>query len=225
MMKTRILLTGALALVVLCAHQWAAAQPSEWLFRVVTVAGQAEVQKRSASAWKAATLRADLESGDAARTLGGRLTLKAASGQALRLAPSSRVFLLDPDATDQPPRVRMEGGSVWVAVLPGGLPREQIVVQTGLVTVTVTGSGVGITLNRDGSVLVRVYHGVAECTGPGAERRWSRTLTDEQELLVSTPSAPGEARKLNRDKIEGPWIKWNEEQDLAGGYSVKAPAR
>ncbi len=202
-------------------------QPSELPLKIVTLSGHAEVNTRGASAWKAASLRADIGPGDGARTLaGGRLTLRTVSGQALRLAPLSRITLLEAGATtDQPTRVRMDAGSVWVAVMPGSPPQESIEVRTGAAMVAVRGGGAGITLGRDGSVFVRVYHGAAECSGPGAERQWNRALAAEQEMLVSVPGAPGEVRKLTRDKLDADWVKWNEEQDLAGGYGGKPPER
>ncbi len=214
---------AALALAALTAGPWSPAEPGEWPLRVVTVAGRAEVSKGSTSGWSVARLRAELEPGAAARTLQGRLTLRTASGQELRLAALSRIALPEAGATDQPTRVKMEAGSVWVAVVPGSSPREHLEVQTAVVTVTVWGSGVGITLGRDGSVRVRVYHGAAECAGPGAE--WHRALGAGQELLVPNAGRPGETRKLIRDKLDTDWVKWNEEQDLAGGYGGKPPER
>ena len=222
-MKTRMPLVVVLALAALCPPWRAMAQPSEWPFRIVTVGGEAEVFRKSAGTWSAATLRAELQPGDAARTMGGRLTLRTVSGQAVRLAPLSRVSLLEAGAPDRPTRLTVDGGSVWVAVLPGSPPREQIEARTGAVTVTVRGSGMGITVNRDGSVIVRVYHGIAECAGPGTGQPWSRILTDEQELSVASADVPGDVRKVKRDKTDAAWVKWNEEQDLAGGYGGKPP--
>jgi hypothetical protein len=224
-MKTRMWLVAVLALVACCIPSRAPAQPSEWPFRVVTVAGEADVYGKNAAAWSSATLRADLQPGDAARTIGGRLTLRAVSGQALRLAPRSRVSLLEAGAPDQSMHVSVDGGVVWVAVMPGSPPRQQIEAQAGPVTVTVRGGGTGITLKPDGSVLVRVYHGAAECAGPGTTRQWTRALAGEQELSVSSAGVPGESRELKRDKVDAAWVKLNEEQDLAGGYGGKPPAR
>ena len=82
-----------------------------------------------------------------------------------------------------------------------------------------------ISVGRDGSVLVRVYHGAVECAGPGTGRQWTRTLADEQELSIASGGVPGDVRALKRDKIDAAWVKWNEEQDLAGGYGGKPPAR
>ena len=222
-MNTRsILLAIALTPVALTGAA-APARPAEWPARVVTVSGKAELWRKDAPVWSAATLRAEVGPGDVARTLGGRLTLRTASGQALRLAPSSRLALLEGGAAEQPTRVRIDGGSVWVAVMPASPPAEQIEVQAGALSCTVKGSGVGITLARDGSVLVRVYHGAAECAG-GAERRWNRTVVGEQEILVPSGGAPADVRALIRDKPDAAWVKWNEEQDFAGGYGGKPPA-
>jgi hypothetical protein len=74
-------------------------------------------------------------------------------------------------------------------------------------------------------VAVRVYHGMAECAGPGTTRQWNRTLASEQELSVSSAGVPREVRELKRDKLDAAWVKLNEEQDLAGGYGGKPPAR
>ncbi|PYO56061.1 MAG: hypothetical protein DMD83_16375 [Candidatus Rokuibacteriota bacterium] len=216
---------AALAVAALTTGRWSPAEPGEWPLRVVTVSGRAEVSRGSASGWSAARLRAELEPGAAARTLQGRLTLTTASGQELRLATLSRIALPEAGAIDQPTRVRLEAGSVWVAVTPGSPPREHVEVQSPVAAVTVRGSGVGITLGRDGSVLVRVHHGAAECTGPGAERPWHRVLGDGQELLVPGAGKPGETRKLSRDNLDADWVKWNEEQDLAGGYGGKPPGQ
>ena len=194
--------------------------------RVVTVGGKAEVQAGGTGAWSAARLRTELSPGASARTLQpGRLALQTASGQTLRLAPQSRVVLLGDGAPDQPTAVRLDGGTVWVAVLPGSPPQEQIEVQTGTMTVTVGGGGVEMTLGRDGSVLVRVYHGTAICSGPGTERQWSRVLGSGQELFAPSGARPGEPGKIDREKIHPDWAKWNEDQDLAGGYGSRPPEK
>lgn len=196
-------------------------ESSEWPFRVVTVAGRAEAQPAGASMWMPAALRAELRPGAAARTLQGRLTLTSASGQQLRLAPLSGIALLEGGPPDQPTRVRLNAGSVWAAVKPGSQTAAQIEVQTVAGTVVVGGSGVEITLGREGSALVRVFHGVAACSGPGTERQWNRRLGDAQELFVSSDGQPGETRRLDRDKVDLDWTKWNEDQDRAGGYGGK----
>jgi hypothetical protein len=213
----------ALALGALAATSWA--RGGERPFRIVTVAGQAEVQAANGARWNAATLRAELEPGSAARTLAGRLTLTTPSGQAVRLAPSSRVALSEAGGSDQPTRVRLDAGSVWAAVMSESSADQRLQIQTGGVTVTVRGSGVGVTLARDGMTVVRVYHGSAECVGSGPEGRWSRTLAQDQELSVSGSGTPAATAKLKRDKVDAAWIKWNEEQDAAGGYGAPRPAR
>jgi hypothetical protein len=222
MSMRRIVVPVVLALSGLGAVGTAPVECGESPLQVVTVAGHAEVQGPS-SAWTGAKLRAELGPGGAARTLQGRLTLMTASGQEVRLAPLSRVSLLEDGAPDQPTRVRLDAGSVWAAVRPGGPAREQIEVQTAAVTVVVSGSGVEVSLGRDGSALVRVYHGAATCSGPGTERQWSRVLGDRQELFVPSAGQPGETRKLDRNKIDPGWVKWNEDQDLAGGYGSRPP--
>jgi hypothetical protein len=214
---TPVVLTAALLAPVLCG---------ESPLQVVTLFGQPEVQKTGAAAWSAATLRGEVQPGDAVRTLRGRLTLRTASGQAFRLPPVSRLALLEGSAPDQPTRARLDGGSVWVAVMPGSPPQEQLEVQAGAVTCTVKSGGVGLTLGPDGSVLVRVYHGGVDCAGAGAERRWTRTLGEGNEMLVPSAGLPGEAHAFAlKDKREVAWAKSNEDQDLAGGYGAKRPAR
>jgi hypothetical protein len=211
----------ALTLAGLGVVMTAPVESSERPFRVVTVAGRAEALPAGASAWRPAALRAELGPGGAARTLQGRLTLTGASGQQLRLAPLSGISLLDGGPPDEATEVRLNAGSVWVAVKPGSPTGEQLEVQAVVATVAVGGGGVEITLGRDGSALVRVFHGAASCSGPGTERQWNRTLGDGQELFVSSDGRPGETRRLDRDKVDPDWVKWNEDQDLAGGYGSR----
>lgn len=206
----------------------AAAQPKELPATVATLAGASEVFAKGADKWAPAKLRTELREGDGARTLvAGRLVLRTGNGHALRLAQLTQVFLAGNDlgAADQPLRVRLDGGWLWVAVTPGTAPRAKAEVRAGPVTVAVRGTGAGIRINRDGSVLVRVYHGAAECAGPGTGRQWTRALADEQELSVASGGVPGDVRTFKRDKVDAAWIKWNEEQDRAGGYGGKPPAR
>jgi FecR-like protein len=213
------------ALAALTAGRWSPAESGEWPLRIVTAAGHAELSKGSPPAWSVATLRAELGPGAATRTLLGRLTLRTTSGQEVRLGPHSWISLPEGEAADQPTLLKMGAGSVWMAVMPGSPAPEQLEVQTMGVTVTVRGGGVGITLGQDGSALVRVYHGTAECAGPGAGRQWTRALADGQELRVSSAGRPDETRKLALDKLDADWVKWNEEQDVAGGYGGKLPER
>jgi hypothetical protein len=217
----------ALGLGALMECGGAGAQPGEWPATVVTISGRAEVQTKGAAAWSPAKLRLDMGPGDRARTaVGSRLVLRSAGEHALRLAQLSEVELLEDEAgaTDRPARVRMERGWLWVVVKPGSPERSQVEVLAGPVTVALRGTGVGIRMNADGSVLVRAYHGLAVCTGPGPRKEWERQLTDGQEVAVAKDGTPGPARSLTRDRSDEPWIKWNEDQDFAGGYGGKPPA-
>jgi hypothetical protein len=193
-------------------------------FRVTTILGQGEM-RRAGAAWTPARLKADLGPGDDARTLHGRLTLRSASGQEVRLASASHVTLLEMSAGDEPTRVRLLGGAAWVAVLPAAPPSEHIELQVGPIACTVKTGGVGMLLERDGSALVRVYHGTAECVGTPSVGRWTRNLTDAKEMRVANTGAQPEVRALAREKIEADWLKWNEGQDAAGGYGGKPPGR
>jgi len=192
--------------------------------RISTILGQAEI-RRAGAAWTPAPLRADLGPGDDARTLHGRLTLRSASGQEVRLAAASHVTLLEASAGDEPTRARLLGGAAWIAVLPATPPSEHIELQVGPAACTVKTGGVGLLLERDGSTLVRVYHGAAECVGSPSAGRWTRMLGDAREMRVANTGAPGEVRTLVREKIEADWLKWNEGQDAAGGYGGKPAAR
>ena len=226
MTARNILLTLILTPVVLVAAPLAPVLPGESALQVVTLFGQVELQKTRAAAWSAVTLRGEIQPGDVVRTLWGRLTLRTPSGQSLRLPPGSRLALLEAGATDQPTRVRLDGGSVWAAVMPASPPPEQLEVQAGAVTCTVKGGGAGLTLGRDGSALVRAYHGAVDCAGSATERRWTRTLAEGLEMLVPSAGSPGEARaSVVQDKREAVWVKSNEEQDAAGGYGERLPAR
>ncbi len=218
---------GVIGIAALTPAGPAAAQPRELPAKVVTLSGPAETYKKGAPKWEPAKLRVELGHGDGARTLAaGRLVLMTASGQALRLAPLTQVFFKEGEAAaGEPTRVRFDGGWLWVAVTPGSAGSARVEVDTGPVVVTIRGSGVGIRTNRDGSVLVRVYHGTAVCAGHGAQPGWERALTDEQELTVSPTGAAGETRRLNREKVDAAWVLWNEEQDYAGPYGGKSPKK
>ena len=200
------------------------ATAGEWPFRVVTVEGRVEVQTPGATGWSAAKLRAELGVGSSARTLRGRLTLETPSDQEVRLAGLSKVSLLDGNP-DLPTPVRIDAGKVWVAVMPGTPSSNQLEIQGKAVSVLVTGGGASVALGQDGAVLVRVYHGAATATGPGTERRWSRALGEGQELLVAAAGVPGPAQKIVPNETEADWVKWNEDQDLAGGYGSPTPPK
>jgi len=192
----------------------AATQPRELPAQLVTMSGRVELSRRSAPNWTAATLRDELSFGDGARTVAGRAALLTKSGQALRVGPRTQIFF----ATGEPPgdvtRVRMDGGRLWVAVLPNGPAVE---VRAGPATVTTRAGGAGITMNPDGSVIVSVYHGAASVTGDG----WQRALGQDQEVVVLAGVPPKEIVSVKRERRDPEWIKWNEQQDQAGGYGAR----
>jgi len=181
---------------------------------VVTIVGQAEVRKSPEADWGPARLRAAIAPGGAARTSAGRLSLRTAGGQTLRMDRGSAIEFVP---ADHAARVRLGEGSVWAAVAPLSPPGAHLSVETGPVVVSVREGGVGIAFASDGSVVIRVYHGSAECTGTSPDRPWSRALTDGQELSVSAAAQLGATSTFDRSTLE-PWAIWNEDQDLAGGY-------
>ncbi|HUG38293.1 MAG TPA: FecR domain-containing protein [Candidatus Limnocylindrales bacterium] len=196
----------------------AAAQPAELPVRVATLAGASEMFAKGADRWTPAKLRAELREGDGARTLAtGRLGLLSVNGHALRLAQLSQVFLSgnEPAGADQPLRARLDGGWLWVAVTPGTAARAKVEVRAGPVTVAVRGTGADIRIRRDGSVLVRVFHGLAMCSGPDGRRDWERSVKAGEEVIVAAGGAPGAIQTLTREPTEASWLKWNEEQDAS----------
>jgi ferric-dicitrate binding protein FerR (iron transport regulator) len=202
----------------------ARAQPAELPAQVVTLGGPAEIHKKGARTWGPAALRDEVDAGDSVRTqVGGRVTLKTASGQALRLGSRSQAVMLAPESETSPTRVRLDNGWLWVAVSPNSPPPTQVEVRAGSGVVTVRGAGVGLRRGPDGSVLVQVHHGSAVCAGP--EKQWERTLTEAQELLIPASGTPGVPGPLIVDKLEMTWVKWNADQDFAGGYggATRAP--
>jgi hypothetical protein len=213
-------LGGAIILVGL-ASPAAWAQPKELPARIVTLGGPAELYRKDTPAWAPAALRAELGEGDSVRTqLGGRMTLKTGSGQALRLGSRSQMAFLA-GADGAPTRVRLDNGWLWIAVMPGSAPPTQVEVRAGAAIVTVRGSGVGLRRSPEGSLTIQVHHGTAFCTGP--ERQWEQTLTGPQQLLVPASGAPGPPAKLAVDPLETTWVRWNADQDFAGGYGGKKP--
>ncbi len=176
-----------------------------------------------AAVWAPAGLRAELGEGDSVRTqVGGRITLKTASGQALRLGSRSHLAVLPTETEAGPTRVRLDNGWLWIAVTPNSPPPTQIEVRAGPGVITIRGAGVGLRRAPDGAVLVQVHHGSAVCAGP--DRQWERTLTGPQELLIPASGTPGTPVALTVDKLEATWVKWNADQDLAGGYGGAKPA-
>ena len=215
----RAALVGLACALALGAAPWtAAAQPAELPARVVTIAGRAEVSHAGAPAWKPTALRDEIFPGDAVRTITGRLTLLTGSGQAMRLGPRTQLALGGGDgATPGPVRVRLDGGRVWVSVLPAAAAPARVEVHAGPVTVVALHGGAEVGLGPDGSVLVSVYHGMANVAGDG----WFRPLTQDQQVVVLPPgAAPKEIGRVKRDKADAEWISWNERQDSAGGYGA-----
>lgn len=196
----------------------AAAQPQELPAQIVTLGGRAELSRKTGP-WAAAALRDELSAGDAVRTIAGRLTVLTASGQALRLGARTQIVFAGDDApvTAGPTRLRMNGGLLWVSVMPSGPPSTHIEVRAGPASVTAGGGGASIGMNPDGSVLVAVYHGAVMVTGEG----WQRTLTQDQTLLVPPVGAPKETGLIKREKRDAEWAKWNEQQDGVGGYGAR----
>jgi FecR protein len=186
----------------------------------VTLGGPAELYKKDTPSWTSAALRAEVGEGDSVRTqMGGRVTLKSGSGQALRLGSRSQIAL-PPGAEGAPTRVRFDYGWLWVAVMPAG-DANQVEVRAGPAVIIPREGGVGIRRNPDGSLLIQVHHGAAVCAGP--ERQWQQTLSAQQQLLVPASGAPGTPVKLVVDPVEATWVRWNADQDFAGGYGGQKP--
>lgn len=215
---------GGVVLLVGLAGSSAWAQPKELPAKIVTLGGPAEMHRKDTPSWTTAALRAELGEGDSVRTqLGGRVTLRTASGQALRLGSRSQLAILVPEAgaSAGPTRVRLDSGWLWIAVTPGSPSSTHVEVRAGPAIVTVRGSGVGLRRSADGSLLAQVHHGSATCTGP--DRQWERTLSGPQELVVPASGTPGPPANLTVDKLEATWIRWNADQDFVGGYGGKKP--
>ena len=206
----------------------AGAQPAELPATVVTLTGKAELYKKGDTKWGTAELRDEVREGDGVRTSPAvRTTLRTGGGHSIRLAALTQVFILAPSGagTDpQPVRLRLDRGWLWVAVTPGVLAQAPIEVIAGPARVAVRGGGVGFRLNRDGSVIVRTYHGLAVVRGSSPAGRWERSLRELQEVLVPASGPPPDNRKITREEGEGLWVLWNEEQDYVA-YGGKAPLR
>ena len=196
----------------------AAAQPQELPAQIATLGGRAELSRKSGP-WAAAALRDEVSAGDAVRTIAGRLTVLTASGQALRLGARTQIIFAGDDApaTSGPTRLRMDGGLLWVSVMPSSPLPTHIEVRAGPATVTAGGGGAAIGMNPDGSVRVAVYHGGVVVSGEG----WQRALGQDQTLLVPPVGAPKETVLLKREKRDAEWARWNEQQDRVGGYGAR----
>src|SRR5688500_15268517 len=75
----------------------AAAQPQELPAKIATLGGRAELSRQSGP-WVAAALRDEVAAGDGVRTIAGRLTLRTASGQSLRLGARTQIVFAAPNA-------------------------------------------------------------------------------------------------------------------------------
>lgn len=201
---------------------------AEWPVTVVTVAGVGDTLRKGRTTWARAELRDEVFEGDAVRTAAAtRLSLRTVTGHTLRMGPGTRLVLLADGTTagDRAPRVRMTGGWLWVAALPVAGARSQLDIEVGPAMVGVLRGGVAVRVNRDGSVMVRTHHGGAVVSGPGDRREWERPMSERQEVLVPIGAAPALSRPLAPDEFEAEWVKWNEDQDLAGGYGGRAASR
>ena len=218
--------TLALAVVLLGAllAAPAAAQPKETPLTVATITGPVESMGTSGT-WTPAKLRTKIADGEGVRALaGGRLVLLTANGNAIRMAQLSQIFVPEAAAgtpAGAPLRLVLDGGRIWVSVLPLTVTRAPLELEVGPVTVAARSGGIGIRANTDGTVLVRVHHGlgIARATKGTA---WERTVKAGEELLVPASGPAPAARPLVNDPDEANWVKWNVDQDVAG-YGMPAP--
>src|SRR6266545_1667662 len=206
-MILRVCRGAALMAALLMGPVSAGAQPAELPATVVTLTGKVELYKKGDTKWTTAELRDELREGDGLRTSPAvRATLRTGGGQSIRLAALTQVFIVPSAGTGvapQPVSVRLDRGWLWVAVRDGG---------------------VGFRLNRDGSAIVRTYHGLAVVRSSSPAGTWERSLPELQEVLVPAAGPPAENRKITREEGEGLWVLWNEEQDYVA-YGGKAPLR
>ncbi|HTK91134.1 MAG TPA: FecR domain-containing protein [Verrucomicrobiae bacterium] len=222
----------SLALALACALLAAtpvAAQPKEAPLTASTISGPSEIILKNGS-WVPVKLRDTIAEGDGARALaGGRLTLLTNNGNSIRLAQLTQIFVFEPPASvpaggptvGAPLKVKLDGGRIWVSVLPLTVTRAPIEVEAGHATVGVRSGGTSLRTNSDGSVLVRCYHGlgvVRATSGPA----WERPLKGGEELLVPLSGAPPATRLITSDPEEVNWVKWNSDQDIVA-YGMPAP--
>jgi hypothetical protein len=226
-MKPKPLLIPLVLATLACVTAPALAQPKETPLIASTINGPSEVLKKGTNTWVKAKLRDEIAEGDGARALaGGRFVLRTTSGHAIRMAQLTQIFVSEApagaSASDRPVRIKQDGGWVWVAVLPLSVTRTAIEVEAGPVTVAARSGGTGIRVSTDGSVLVRVYHGLALARSSGEGAKWERTVKAGEELLVPVTGTPGGNRPITREENEAPWVRWNEGQDMAG-YGMPEP--
>ena len=206
----------------------AAAQPAELPATIVTLTGKAELFKKGDTKWGTAELRDEVREGDGVRTSPAvRTTLRTGGGHSIRLAALTQVFIVAPAGAgpnSQPVHLRLDRGWLWVAVTPGIHAQAPIEVIAGPARVAVREGGVGFRLNRDESVIVRTYHGLAVVRASGIGATWELRLPAVQEVLVPASGPPPQSRPITKEEGEGPWVLWNEEQDYVA-YGGKAPVR
>lgn len=217
-----------LALVALvCVTVPAHAQPKETPLVASTINGPSEVFKKGADKWVKSKLRDEIAEGDGARALsGGRFVLRTTSGHAVRMAQLTQIFVVEAPAgtpdSDRTVRIKQDGGWIWLAVLPLSVTRAAFEVEAGPVTVGARSGGTGVRVSTDGSILVRVFHGLAVARSTGAGAKWERTIKAGEELLVPATGTPGANRSITKEDSEAGWIGWNERQDQAG-YGMPGP--
>jgi hypothetical protein len=195
------------------------AQPKELPLTVSTTFGPSEILRKT-DQWVPAKLRDKVAAGEGVRTLGGgRVTLLTAGGNSLRMAQFSQVFVPAPDPARAAPadgsaRLSLDGGRVWVSVLPLTVTRAPLEIEAGPVTVGIRSGGTFIRASQDGSIVVRVFHGlaVARATKGG----WDRTLQAGTEILVPAAGGAPTPQAITSDPNEANWVRWNSEQDAAG---------
>lgn len=194
-----------------------AAQPKELPLEVSTISGPSETMARG-GVWKPAKLRDKVAEGMGARALSGaRMSLRTASGNSIRLAPLSQIFVAEPAAgapAGAPQLVTLDGGRMWVSVLPLTVTRAPLEIEAGPVTVAARSGGVAVRANQDGTVIVRVYHGLAVARATKGTA-WERPLKAGEQLLVPAAGAPGAPGPIIADPEETSWVKWNSDQDIS----------
>jgi hypothetical protein len=202
----------------------AAAQPKETPLTAATIYGPAEIMLKGGS-WVPAKIRDKIIEGDGARALAGsRFTLLTNNGNSLRMSQLTQLLVAEPPANapaDAPLKVKLDGGRVWVSVLPLTVTRTSIEVEAGPVTVGARSGGTSLRANIDGTILVRCYHGAAlarATSGPA----WTRALKGGEELLVPVTGVPPAVAPLTKDAEESSWLKWNSDQDVVA-YGMPAP--
>ncbi len=202
-MKPKALLILLVLVALVCVTALAHAQPKETPLVASTINGPSEVFKKGAEKWVKAKLRDEIAEGDGARALsGGRFVLRTTSGNAIRMAQLTQVFVAEAPAgtpaSDRTVRIKQDGGWIWVAVLPLSTTRAAIEVEAGPVTVGARSGGTGIRVTSDGSILVRVFHGLAVARSTGEGAKWERTVKAGEELLVPLTGPPGPTARSPR---------------------------